>query len=264
MSQDFRLTETERAQMDRDGFVVRESTFSAAECDEIAGAVEQLVADLTATKRGKKQAVGSYMFEWQNDLASFVKWEPEHPDVVQGVEPFAHISRPLAAWASDPRFVEPSRDFVGQDDISLFTEKLTMKRAHTGGLIVLHQDYPYWKDVTPVADRTMTAMLYLDAATVENGCLEVAPGSHRDGEGARRADDGFGRNEMDPERFDLASLVPVEAPAGSVVFFGSFLVHRSLLNRSPKDRRALLYSYQPSGHPSLSDMQREARRAAAK
>jgi len=68
-----------------------------------------------------------------------VKWEPEFPDVVQGVEPFAHISPVLDEWARDPRLWNPSKDVIGQDAIALFTEKLTMKRAHTGGTIVLHQ-----------------------------------------------------------------------------------------------------------------------------
>jgi hypothetical protein len=40
------------------------------------------------------------------------------------------------------------------------------------------------------------------------------------------------------------------------VFFGAFLVHRSLPNRSDKDRRALLYSYQPGGYPSGVELNR--------
>ena len=53
--------------------------------------------------------------------------------------------------------------------------------------------------------------------------------------------------EMDLEGFDESQLVAVEVPAGSVVMFGSLLVHRSLPNLSEHDRRALLYSYQPAG-----------------
>ncbi len=52
-------------------------------------------------------------------------------------------------------------------------------------------------------------------------------------------------------------------PAGSVVFFGSLLVHRSLPNRSDKDRRALLYSYQPAGLPHALDLARAGRVEAA-
>ena len=45
----------------------------------------------------------------------------------------------------------------------------------------------------------------------------------------------------------MSRLQPLEVKAGAVVFFGAFLVHRSLPNRSDVDRRALLYSYQPAG-----------------
>jgi len=255
----FRLTPEEIAQKERDGFVVRRGVFSRAECARIAGDVENLIDDMLKLKRESKEVVGSYMFEWQEEVGAVVKWEPLFPDVVQGIEPFAHISRPLNEWAQDPRFMDPSRDFVGQDDINLFTEKLTMKRAHTGGELILHQDYPYWMRWAGAAEKIVTALLYLDDATMENGCLEVAPGSHKDGMKKRKDIEGFGQNEMDPAAFEQ-SLVPVEAPAGSIVFFGAFLVHRSRINRSNKDRRALLYSYQPAGLKTSYELHRESRR----
>jgi len=59
---------------------------------------------------------------------------------------------------------------------------------------------------------------------------------------------------MDPERYDTSGLVPLEVGAGAVAFFGPFLVHRSMPNRSGDDRRALLYSYQPPGHPHLREL----------
>ena len=96
-------------------------------------------------------------------------------------------------------------------------------------------------------------MIFLDDADVQKGCLEVAPGSHRDGKQKRKAANDFGSREMDPSTFDTGRLIPLEVTAGSVAFFGAFLVHRSLPNRSDEDRRALLYSYQPAGHPHLSD-----------
>ena len=97
----------------------------------------------------------------------------------------------------------------------LFTEKLNVKRARHGGPIVLHQDFPYWEPLTPVASRIATAMVFLDDATIDNGCLEVAPGTHKVGKWPQRTDaDGFGSLEMDPAAFDLGRLQPLEVPAG--------------------------------------------------
>ncbi len=233
----------------REGFVLRRAVFNTQECAAIAQAVEALVADLLTRQRRTKHPFGSYLFEVQRAASAVLKWEPGAPDVVQGVEPFAHLSEALAQVSEDPRLRDPSRDVVGQDDIALFTEKLTLKRARTGGPIVLHQDFPYWAPLTNIAHRIMTALIYLDDARRGNGALEVVPGSHTCGLHAGKAVEGFAMNEIDETQFAVEKLRVVEAPAGSVVFFGPFLVHRSLPNRSSQDRRALLYSYQPAGHP---------------
>ncbi|HEY1751245.1 MAG TPA: phytanoyl-CoA dioxygenase family protein [Caulobacteraceae bacterium] len=251
----FGLDARERRQLDDDGYVVREGVFSRAECTAIAEECEALVARLEAAARHSKHVVGSYMFEIQREAATVVKWEPDAPEVLQGVEPFAHLSEPLRRWGLDARLVDPCKAIVGAEDLALFTEKLNVKRARHGGPIILHQDFPYWEPVAPIAARVATAMIFLDDATVENGCLEVAPGTHKVGKWPQRAGvDGFGSLEMDPAAFDHGRLKPLEVAAGAVAWFGAFLVHRSLPNRSGADRRALLYSYQPAGHPHMLEL----------
>ena len=261
---DFTMDARERESLARDGYVIRESVFSRAECAQIAEDCEAMVSDLEAAKRNEKLRVGSYMFETNFDLATVVKWEPFAPEVVQGVEPFAHFCEPLRDWGLDDRLVDPCKSIVGQDDLVLFTEKLNVKRAQHGGAIVLHQDFPYWENMTPIAHRVATAMIFIDDATIENGCLEVAAGTHKVGKHRQKKNtDGFGSLEMDDETFDLGRLKPLEVPAGTVAFFGAFLVHRSLPNRSAGDRRALLYSYQPKGHPHALELHRTFRDSEA-
>jgi hypothetical protein len=254
MSHTHELNARERELLERDGFVVRNCVFDRAECATIASDCENLVARVLLAERDRKHVVGSYMFEYRKALAMYVKWEPGSPDVLQGIEPFVHLSRELTAWGLDPRMIDPCKAIVGQDGIVLYTEKLNLKRARRGGQYILHQDFPYWQSENPVAARVATAMLFLDDATRENGCLEVAPGSHKEGVQTMRDVSGFGALEMDPAAFDLGRLVALEVPAGSAVYFGAFLVHRSLPNRTGDDRRALLYSYQPAGYPHAHDL----------
>lgn len=263
MTSDFRLDPRERAELDARGYVVRHGVFDADELGAIASACEALVTRLEAERRHTKHRLGSYMFELQRRLDTIIKWEPEHPELVQGIEPFAHLSEELCRWGLDARLLDPCKGIVGDDELALFTEKLNVKRARKGGKIILHQDFPYWSDLTPIASRVATAMLFLDDATVENGCLEVVPGSHREGVQPRLTVDGFGALEMDPNRYDASRLLPLEVPAGTVAFFGPFLVHRSLFNRTSHDRRALLYSYQPAGHPHLRELTRAIAQRAA-
>jgi len=254
MAESHRFQSQELADFEKHGYVLRRSVFAAGELREIRDACETLIETLLTAKRRTKLTVGSYVFELQRELGTVVKWEADSPDLVQGVELFAHLSGDLKRWALDSRLVDPARDVTGADDIVMFTEKLNMKRARKGGPIVLHQDFPYWSDISPVAAQIATAMVFLDDSTIENGCLEVVPGSHREGEQRRRSVEGFGKMEMDPSHYDLSRLVRLEVEAGSVAFFGPFLVHRSLPNRSGEDRRALLYSYQPAGYPHLREL----------
>ena len=251
MAQVWRLDAGEREQLATHGFVVRRTVFEAGEVDAIGHACDALVERLLNEKRNAKITVGSYTFEIQQRFATVVKWEQANPDLLLGVEAFAHLSEALRGWALDGRLLDPARDMVGSDEVDLFTEKLNVKRAHQGGPIVLHQDFSYWADVTPIAARIATAVIFVDEARRDNGCLEVVPGSHREGLQARRPVEGFGSLEMDAAAFDDSRLTPLEVSAGSVVFFGPFLAHRSQANRSGDDRRALLFSYQPAGHPHL-------------
>ena len=152
MSESLRLDAGEKAALAERGFVLRSGVFASVELRAMGDACEALVERLLTEKRRTKHALGSYMFELQRQLRTIVKWEPSDPELVQGLELFAHLSDSLHRWALDPRFLEPSKDLVGEEEIGLFTEKLNLKRAHKGGPIILHQDFPYWTGVTR-ADR---------------------------------------------------------------------------------------------------------------
>ena len=107
-----------------------------------------------------------------------------------------------------------------------------------------HQDEHY----NPTRDRSLTgAWIALDAATVENGCIWMIPGSHRPGviwpnraHGDTRFDEGY---ESYGFPFDEHASVPVEMAPGDVVFFNGYLLHRSFPNHSRGLRRAIANHY---------------------
>ena len=106
-----------------------------------------------------------------------------------------------------------------------------------------HQDEIY----IPTRDRSLVgAWIAVDDATVENGCLWVLPGSHRNGYLYPQRDHG-NRDEFDnsPESygFDECAEQPVEVKAGTVVFFNGYLLHRSRRNRGSAYRRVLVNHY---------------------
>ena len=264
----YELDPGERESFARDGYVIRRDVFSPAEVEDMRKHSEALVAELVRDRKGRRYHVGSYVFDPDLLRGVYIKWEGD-TDVVHGIEPFAHLSPELRDWAHDPRLLEPMRAIVGCDSPMLFTEKLNLKRPRYGGPNPLHQDYPYWIDSSVDAAQIATTIIYLDDSSEENGCTWIVPGSHRSGMWKTRKDtDEFGQNEIDASAYPGAKPIPVELPAGSTVSFGSFLVHQSTPNTSDKERRALLFSYQPAGRPTMIDSLRKyaadraARRAA--
>ena len=248
-----RLSEEEKRRYAADGYLVRKCVFSPREIDDIRAACEDLIDKLVRNRKGERVTFGSYVFDSDAENKVVIKWEGD-TDVVHGIEPFAHLSDALRRWAYDPRFIEPVSDLLNTPSPELFTEKLNLKRPRLGGANPLHQDYPYWLRVAEDAREIATAMLFLDDANVENGCLQVVPGSHRGGAWKGRADgDAFAANEIDVSVYPDLESVPVEVPAGSFVLFGPFLVHQSATNTSATERRALLYSYQPPGRRTQLD-----------
>ena len=248
------LSEEELARYEADGFLVRRDAFTAGEVERLRAASEELCHELAVAAGPHRMKVSRhYIFELAAPSDVIIKWEPADEDVIQGVEPCAHLHPVLQEFADHPAMTEPCRALIGAD-IGLFTEKLNVKRGRVGGSFALHQDYPYWIDSADDPTKVVTVWVGLDDATADNGALEVVPGSHRLGrvEG-RRSDLVFERNEIDPAAFDTSQLVPVEVPAGTAIFFGPFLVHRSAGNTTDHDRRALLYSYQPAGFRTQRD-----------
>jgi ectoine hydroxylase-related dioxygenase (phytanoyl-CoA dioxygenase family) len=91
-------------------------------------------------------------------------------------------------------------------------------------------------------------MLALDDAHEGNGCFRVIRGSHRRGVLPGRVGEGeLGPLFTDPRHFELDDEVAIVVPAGSLVFFSPHTVHGSRPNRSSRERRALVLTYQPAG-----------------
>jgi ectoine hydroxylase-related dioxygenase (phytanoyl-CoA dioxygenase family) len=81
-------------------------------------------------------------------------------------------------------------------------------------------------------------------------CTWTTPGSHLDGDLPVYQDRGtLGRLYTDVEQVEGGERIPIEAPAGSVIYFHGDVVHGSRTNRTLESRRAMVLTYQPAGHP---------------
>ena len=253
-----RFSELEREQFARDGFIVREAVFSAAEVDALRDTVEDVATRVTAwaTRDGAgPERTMNDGHRIQSSSKANIQWEwREGSQEIRLIEPCTHLDERLEALWADPRFAEPMKYVVGVDDVAPFTSKLNLKRAKEGSPFPFHQDYPYWfVAAEDHAADIATAILYLDDARAENGAVRVVAGSHLGGP-ARRDPNAADPFLADPAAVNLDREVVAEAPAGSVLFFGALLVHRSAPNTTGGHRRALLLSYPPAGRPRLNQL----------
>jgi ectoine hydroxylase-related dioxygenase (phytanoyl-CoA dioxygenase family) len=238
------------------GYLVHESLLDESECAELRAVAERVSVLVTA--RAERSEAGPAVeladgHRIQFSSRAAIQWEwADGSREIRLIEPCDHLDERFSALFADARLVGPVRAELG-GEIGPFTSKLNFKRAREGSEFPWHQDYPYWYVAAGTqAQDVVTAIVFLDDATVDNGALRVIPGSHRNGPVRRNPADPT-RFLTDPAAVDVVGAVVIEAPAGTVVWFGAFLVHCSTPNRTAGHRRALLPSWQPSGRGRLHD-----------
>jgi ectoine hydroxylase len=257
-------TDADRAFFARNGYLVTEGVFAGPALDGLRNDVESACARVVEAARNKHKEVvfgGAVAFTEIPELGvRNLVWEGERLDVPKVVEPMTQVDERLTALWRHPILTALATMALGVDEAAPFTDKFNAKRARAGGEFLWHQDHPFWYSIIRGrAAETVTLGVFLDDATEANGALVVVPGSHH-GPAPRRttAEDVMVRYHADDEQIDTSRAVVAQVPAGGVLTFGPFLLHRSGANRTNGDRRVLLLTYQPGGRPPLADFDYES------
>jgi len=144
------------------------------------------------------------------------------------------------AYMTLPIFRSICEGIYGPDTpIASFRAMFMNKPAGRGTFLPFHQDR--WTDLD--RDPLITTWTALDPATVENGCVQVIPGSHHYGLLNPSHPAGFLSKEQAaeycrPEKIEYLTLEP-----GEVVLLHNWLLHGSDVNRSGVSRRAFSVCY---------------------
>lgn len=142
----------------------------------------------------------------------------------------------FAAVLKHPVILDHLHPIIGET-ILLWRDVVMMKPARVGREKPWHQDSSYWP-WDPM--RLVSAMIALDDATPENGCLQIIPGTHK--KPVQHYGDEL-QIDLDEQMQARTLYVPLEA--GDCLLFHSLLLHASEPNRSEHDRRVLINSYMP-------------------
>lgn len=162
-------------------------------------------------------------------------------------------ARDLHELVSSPPLAATARALLGADIVHL-DSRLSLK-VPASGAWEWHQEYRYWQSRGLPEPDTVSAMVYLDAATRLNGCLQVIPKSHVGGllPHVSRAGQYCVPQEVVTAALKQSSPVFAEAEAGSVLFFHGNLLHASAANESNSPRLAVLITYAAASNGALGE-----------
>ena len=155
----------------------------------------------------------------------------------------------FADFASSRAVTDLAAQLVAPD-LDCFLSQFIFKNPGAWGQ-PWHQDSFYFpfEPARPIVG----VWLAVTAATLENGCLHVLPGSHREPVHEHIADRRLGANYgyVEIVDHDMSASIPVLMDPGDLLLFDSHLMHRSTDNVSDGIRAAMVYHYTATGTVEL-------------
>lgn len=129
--------------------------------------------------------------------------------------------------------------------VAHYHSKVMQKAPRTGGAWEWHQDYGYWYKNGFLFPDMLSVMIALTPSTIENGCLQVLPGSHKMGRVEHlNTGEQVGADQAKVDAYaKLREVVYCELAPGDALFFHSNLLHSSGQNTSENPRWSIISAY---------------------
>jgi phytanoyl-CoA hydroxylase len=227
------LTEEQVARYEEQGFLAIDNAFTPS---EVSAALDGMLDVIGGKYPGYK---GIQFEAVARELLPTLSPEQKQ-DVVRKISHFTQWDARLHAIATHPKLLAACERLIG-DKPGIFEDKALIKPPRIGREKPWHQDHAYWN--LPLDAKVVTAWIALDHASLENGCMFLIPGSHREGPVVhfKRRDWQICDDQVQRDRVVAAPLKP-----GGVLLFNSYLQHGTPANASTQRRRALQFVYIPS------------------
>lgn len=164
---------------------------------------------------------------------------PDRPALRRVASP-VDVSGAFRDVMRDNRALDAVAQLIGPN-VEFNNSKINAKHPGSATEVKYHQDFMF----QPHTNEDLIAVLFfLDDVSVENGPLNVVPGSHR-GPMFDHWHDGVFTGTVSPEveRAQAPSAVPVHGPAGSACLMHTRLLHGSAQNRSDRPRTLFISEY---------------------
>jgi ectoine hydroxylase-related dioxygenase (phytanoyl-CoA dioxygenase family) len=224
------LSNEQKAQFERDGYLVIRSLLTAAELEAVRERADQIAS-------GEAEHVPERWVQPEPAVARGEVSAATRALAVRKLWSLVAFDDVMRAHASHPRILAVIRDLLGPD-IKLYGDQLFMKPPHIGSRKEYHQDSNSWKAIEPY--DLVSCWAALDDATEENGCLRVLPGSHKWGLLGKEKERTLERRALEE---GIPEEVAVPLRAGDCSFHHSLLLHCSAPNTSGLRRRGYATHY---------------------
>ena len=214
------VTEAQKQQFVDRGFFIIEDLFDGEEMDSVEGIIDGCVEDANA---GMKVSGGAGI---------------SRPNEIVFTAFLAEKNNALREFVMGDKFVDVTTGIIGPD-VRLYWNQAVYKFPET------HKEFPWHQDngYTPVdPEQYYTCWVALRDATVENGCVWLLPGSHKDGT-RPHTDSDLGRVGYTGDNEGVA----VAMKRGAMAVFSSLLLHRSGPNVTEDEvRKGYIVQFIPS------------------
>ena len=228
------LTQHQKDQFWTNGFLVVENAVN----DKQLGSLKKTFSDWVNESRNYKTDYGETM-----DGRPRFDLQPGHSSDVPGlrrIQSPEEISEVFADVMRNGRSVDMCAELIGQG-IRFHHGKVNSKLPGTATKVNFHQDFPF----EPMTnDDMITCLLFIDDVTLENGPLEVVPGTHKGplySHWHNGIFTGSVSDEILAEHED--KIIRCTGKAGSVCLMHASLLHGSAPNLSNKSRTLYISTY---------------------
>ena len=203
----------------RQGWVTAYGFFSPKEAAQIARWTEEVTA--------LPEVPGEHMVYYEQSLD-----DPERR-IVQRIENFTPYHAGFDALVNRGRLFR-AVEYLLEAQAVLYKDKINFKMPGGAGFEPHQDQQAGWSVYAPMF---ITALVSIDPATLENGCLEMATGP--------RVSQMIGKEwaPLTPQETAGLSFEPVPTGPGDVIFFDSYAPHQSKPNRTNQPRRILYLTY---------------------
>lgn len=252
------LTPTETDQFHKRGYVVKPGVFSASDLKPMKAAINRIVD--TESRRLVSEGKIPHSFKSYGFTHRLARIHQASPDAsveiaqaVMGSGGGGFSGPEILGLLRHPALVDCVSCLVGPDIVASSAYRIRVKMPdYARAEVPWHQDSGYFLSHCD-HHLTVTCWIPLVDATIENGCLHVLPGAHRQGILRHYTGGHGGYLEIAGEELPASSPTPVEMEAGGVLFLTNLTPHASFENRSSVVRWSVDLRYQSSAAPNNVD-----------